>query len=71
MGYFRLISISLCLLILLIQCKSYYNHYKSTIYNKENKSTYPNWTNIEKAFNSNMDFFKGLCIKDNLASAFM
>ena len=62
MGYFRLISISFCLLILLIQCKSYYNHYKSTIYNKENKSTYPNWTNIEKAFNSNMDFFKGLCI---------
>ena len=62
MGYFRIISISFCILILIIQCGSYYNFYKNTIYDKENKSTHPNWTNLDKAFNSKMDFFKGLCI---------
>ena len=62
MGIFRTIIITFCILILLIQFTSYYNYYKNTIYDENDKSTHPNWTSLGKAFNSKMDFFRGLCI---------
>ena len=61
-GIIRIIFVSFCLFILIIQTPSYYNYYKNTIYNINDKSTYPNWTNLKNAFNSKMEFFKGLCI---------
>ena len=61
-GIFRIIAISFCVLIFAIQCNSYYNYYKDTIYDKNNKDTYTNWTNLKLAFTTKMEFFKGLCI---------
>ena len=61
-GIFRIICISFCLLILIIQTPSYYNYYKNSIYDINDKNTYPNWTNLKNAFTSKMEFFKGLCI---------
>ena len=61
-GIFRIVAISLCILYLLIECNSYYNYYKQTIYNKNDKRTYPNWTNLKSAFTTKMEFFKGICI---------
>ena len=61
-GIIRIIFVSFCLFILIIQTPSYYNYYKNTIYNINDKTTYPNWTNLKNAFTSKMEFFKGLCI---------
>ena len=61
-GIFRIIAISFCILILIIECNSYYNFYKSEIYNKNDKNTYPNWSHLKYAFTTKMEFFKGLCI---------
>ena len=61
-GFFRMITFSLCILILIIQSNSYYKYYKETIFKSNDKNTYTNWTNLKNAFSSKMDFFKGLCI---------
>ena len=55
------------LFVVAIQCHSYYNHYKQTIYIKEDKSTHPNWFNFGKAWTKDMDFFKGMA---NLFTAY-
>ena len=61
-GIFRIITIIFCILILIIQTPSYYNYYKSNIYNEKDETTYPNWSNLGNAFTTKMEFFKGLCI---------
>ena len=48
------------LLIVIIQCHSYYKHYKNTVYVKEDKETHVNWYDLGKAFTSKLDFFKGI-----------
>ena len=48
------------LLVVTIQCKSYYNHYKKTEYIKEDKSTHVNWSDLSQAFTSDLHFFKGM-----------
>ena len=61
-GIFRIIAILFSILIIIIQTYSYYNFYNNKIYNPNDKSTYPNWTKLQNAFTSKMEFFKGLCI---------
>ena len=61
-GIFRIFAMSFCILILIIQCFSYYYHYKKNIYKIDDESTHPNWNNLGKAFTSKIDFFKGISI---------
>ena len=53
-------SVFYTLLVVTIQCNSYYNFYKDTEYIKDNKDTHVNWLDLSKAFTSKLDFFKGM-----------
>jgi amino acid permease len=55
------------LLVVMIQCNSYYNHYKKNVYVEEDESTHENWTNFKDAWKSDLDFFKGMA---NLFTAY-
>ena len=59
-AYIGVSSCSYGLIVVMIQCYSYYQHYKKTIYNKDDESTYTNWFNIKDAFTSKLEFFKGV-----------
>ena len=59
-AYIGVASCSYGLIVVLVQCPSYYKHYKNTIYNKDDESTFTNWINIKDAFTSKLDFFKGV-----------
>ena len=61
-SFYRIITFTFCVLFLIVQCPSYYKHYKNEIYNKNDKNTYPNWTDLSQAFTAKMEFFKGLSI---------
>ena len=55
------------LLVVTVQCPSYYKHYKKTVYVEEDKSTHANYIDISQAFKKDLDFFKGMA---NLFAAF-
>lgn len=59
-AYIGVASCSYGLLVVLIQCPSYYKYYKEYIYKKDDESTHPNWINLGDAFTSKLDFFKGV-----------
>ena len=44
----------------MVQCKSYYKHYKDTVYKEDDHSTHPNWINLGDAFTKDLIFFKGM-----------
>ena len=48
------------LIVVAVQCHSYYKHYKNTVYVKEDKNTHPNWINLGNAFKKDLIFFKGI-----------
>ena len=48
------------LLVITVQCHSYYQYYKKHFYLKNVESTHPNWTNLGDAFKKDLDFFKGM-----------
>ena len=48
------------LFVIMIQCKSYYKHYKDTVYIEEDENTHPNWINLGEAFKKDLIFFKGI-----------
>ena len=48
------------LLVITVQCHSYYQYYKKHFYLKNVESTHPNWTNLGNAFKKDLDFFKGM-----------
>ena len=48
------------LLVIIIQCRGYYEHYKNTVYKEEDKNTHPNWINLGDAFKKDLIFFKGI-----------
>ena len=50
------------LLVITVQCHSYYQYYKKHFYLKNVESTHPNWTNLGDAFKKDLDFFKGMAI---------
>ena len=55
------------LLVITVQCHSYYQYYKKHFYLKNVESTHPNWTNLGDAFKKDLDFFKGMA---NLFAAY-
>ena len=59
-AYLGVIAVIYTLIIITIQCDTYYNHYKKNEYVENDKSTHVNWTHLEKAFTSDLDFFKGM-----------
>ena len=48
------------LIVVMVECHSYYKHYKKTVYKKEDESTHVNWINLGDAFTKKLDFFKGI-----------
>ena len=59
-AYLGVIAVIYTLIIITIQCDTYYNHYKKNEYVENDKRTHVNWTHLEKAFTSDLDFFKGM-----------
>ena len=51
---------SYALIVIMVQCRSYYQYYKKTVYDEEDESTHPNWTDLSQAFKKDLDFFKGI-----------
>jgi amino acid permease len=59
-SYIGVGAILYSILIITIQCHSYYKYYKETVYKEEDENTHPNWTNLGMAFKKDLDFFKGM-----------
>ena len=59
-AYIGVGACSYALIVVLVQCYSYYKYYRDTIYKADDESTHPNWINISDAFTKKMDFFKGI-----------
>ena len=47
------------IILVMVQCHSYYKHYKNTVYKEDDDSTHANWVNLGDAFTSDLVFFKG------------
>ena len=45
------------LFVIMIQCRSYYKHYKDTVYKEDDDSTHPNWINLGDAYKKDLIFF--------------
>ncbi len=48
------------LLIVMFQCKGYYDYYKKNKYKEDDETTHPNWVDLGNAFKKDLDFFKGM-----------
>ena len=59
-SYLAVISVIYGLMVVLIQCNSYYNYYKDNIYKKEIEETHTNYFDLSKAFTTELIFFKGM-----------
>lgn len=60
MSYISVGTVIYTLLVVTIQCNSYYNHYKEKEYIKEEPNTHVNWVNLGKAFTNDLMFCKGM-----------
>ena len=62
-SYIGVTAVIYSLLVVMIECNKYYNHYKDNVYDEKDKSTKVNWIDLGKAFTKELDFFKGFaCI---------
>ena len=59
-AYIGVVAVLYTLIVVAVQCHSYYKHYKNTVYVKEDKNTHPNWINLGDAFKKDLIFFKGM-----------
>ena len=66
-AYIGVCAVIYTLLVVTIQCNSYYNHYKNNIRKEDIEDTHENWINIGDAFKKDLDFFKGVA---NLFTAY-
>ena len=48
------------IIVVVVECHSYYKHYKDTVYKKDDDSTHANWINLGDAFTKDLIFFKGM-----------
>ena len=48
------------IIVVVVECHSYYKHYKDTVYKKDDDSTHVNWFNLGDAFTKDLIFFKGI-----------
>ena len=58
-AYIGVAACSYAIIVVMVQCHSYYKHYKDTVYDPNNDDTHPNWVNFGDAFTSELVFFKG------------
>ena len=59
-AYIGVVACVYALMVVMIECNSYYNHYKDTVYKEDDDSTHPNWFNLGDAFTKDLIFFKGI-----------
>ena len=59
-AYIGVIAVIYSLLVVLVQCHSYYKDSKKKYYVKEDKDTHINWIDLGKAFTKDLEFFKGV-----------
>ena len=59
-AYIGVCACSYGLIVVLVECHSYYTYYKTNIYKVDDEKTYTNWINLGDAFTKKLDFFKGL-----------
>ena len=57
-SYIGVTAVIYSLLVVMIECNKYYNHYKDNVYDENDKSTKVNWIDLGKAFTKELDFFK-------------
>jgi amino acid permease len=58
-GFFGIIALAYTIIVLIIECPFFYSYFLKNVYVKEDKSTHPNWIDMTRAFNSDLDFFTG------------
>ena len=59
-AYIGVAACGYALIVVMVQCNSYYQHYKDTVYKEEDETTHPNWFNLGDAFTKDLVFFKGI-----------
>jgi amino acid permease len=59
-SYIGVAACAYALIVVMVECHSYYQHYKKTVYKEEDDSTHVNWINLGDAFTKKLDFFKGI-----------
>ena len=59
-AYIGVVAVIYALIVVMVQCRSYYKHYKDTVYKEDDHSTHPNWINLGDAFTKDLIFFKGM-----------
>ena len=59
-AYIGVAACGYALIVVMVQCHSYYQHYKDTVYKEDADSTHVNWFNLGDAFTKDLIFFKGI-----------
>ena len=59
-AYIGVVACAYALVVVMVECDSYYKHYKNTVYKEDDESTHPNWFNLGDAFTKDLIFFKGI-----------
>ena len=57
-GFIGVGCTAFCILVVVIQCNEYYNHYRDYVYISEDDSTHPNYIDIRDGFTNKLEFFK-------------
>ena len=59
-SYISVGAVFYALIVIMVQCHSYYKHYKDTVYVENDSDTHPNWYNLGDAFHKDLIFFRGI-----------
>ena len=59
-AYIGVVACGYAIIVVMVECHSYYKHYKDTVYKEDDKSTHINWINLGDAFTKDLIFFKGI-----------
>ena len=58
-AYIGVAACAYAIIVVMVECHSYYQHYKDTVYKEDDDDTHVNWINFGDAFTSDLVFFKG------------
>ncbi len=59
-AYIGVVACGYAIIVVMVQCHSYYKHYKDTVYKEDDESTHVNWIHLGDAFTKDLIFFKGI-----------
>ena len=59
-AYIGVAACGYAILVVVIQCHSYYQHYKDTVYDKNDDDTHINYVNLGNGFTKDLIFFKAV-----------